>query len=112
MNFAGERADMFVTHNGLNSTHEAIFHRVPMISYPFFWDQPDMAEKCRKFGLAVPLAEGVQGKFDNDDVRAALKKLADEKGLMKAALGRAYGWEKAVIANRPRVHQQIVDLLE
>ncbi|MGZ6989149.1 MAG: glycosyltransferase, partial [Thermoanaerobaculia bacterium] len=39
--------DVFVTHQGLNSTHEAIFHLVPMISYPFFWDQPALAEKCR-----------------------------------------------------------------
>ena len=26
--------DVFLTHHGLNSTHEAIFHRVPMISLP------------------------------------------------------------------------------
>src|SRR5262249_29977295 len=47
------QADVFVTHHGLNSTHEAIFHGVPMISYPFFWDQPALAEKCRSLGLAV-----------------------------------------------------------
>ena len=27
-------ADLFVTHHGLNSTHESIFNRVPMLSYP------------------------------------------------------------------------------
>jgi hypothetical protein len=30
-------AGIFVTHHGTNSTHKAIFHQVPMISYPFLW---------------------------------------------------------------------------
>ena len=46
--------DLFVTHHGLNSTHEAIFNRVPMLSYPFFWDQPGLAAKCQAFGIARP----------------------------------------------------------
>src|SRR5262249_60501760 len=48
-------ADMFITHHGLNSTHEAIFHEVPMISYPLFSDQPALARRCQELGLAVPL---------------------------------------------------------
>jgi UDP:flavonoid glycosyltransferase YjiC (YdhE family) len=41
------KADVFLTHHGLNSTHEAIFRRVPMLSYPIFSDQPAMAKRCR-----------------------------------------------------------------
>lgn len=105
-------ADVFFTHNGMNSTHEAIFHLVPMISYPFFWDQPELADKCQKFGLAIPLVGSAREKFGEDHVRSALTRLADEGESMRAALTRAREWERAVIETRPAVHRRIVDLIE
>jgi MGT family glycosyltransferase len=104
-------ADVFVTHQGMNSTHEAIFHRVPMISYPFFADQPGLAAKCWKLGLAIPLAESLRGTFGKDQVQAVLGRLADEADAMKAALSRAHEWELAVMENRSSVHRRIADLL-
>jgi MGT family glycosyltransferase len=101
----------FITHHGMNSTHEAIFHRVPMISYPFFWDQPGMAETCRKYGLAVPLADTPRGEFREDAVRAALDRLAREREAMRTSLARAKEWELAVVAGRPEVHRRILGLL-
>ena len=47
-------ADVFVTHHGLNSTHESIAERVPMLSYPFQWDQPGMAERCQALESGDP----------------------------------------------------------
>ena len=55
-------ADLFVTHHGLNSTHEAIFNRVPMLSYPFFWDQPGLAAECRPSASPVRSRAGAQGR--------------------------------------------------
>ena len=107
-----QEADVFLTHQGMNSTHEAIFHRVPMISYPFFWDQPELAAKCRKLGLAIPLTESPREVFGQDRVHAVLRKLVDERESMQAALSRAREWEQAVIDNRPAVHQRIIDLIE
>ncbi len=106
-----QEADAFFTHHGMNSTHEAIFHGVPMISYPFFSDQPDMAEKVRRFGLAIPLAGSLRGEFGKDEVRAALARLASEGKSIKAALSRAREWEEAVIAQRPAVHRRMIDLI-
>jgi UDP:flavonoid glycosyltransferase YjiC (YdhE family) len=102
--------DVFVTHQGLNSTHEAIFHRVPMISYPFFWDQPALAEKCRQFGLALPLTGVPRGDVSMADVAAAWERFECERDAMRAALEIAREWELAVMAERPNVIRQIRDL--
>jgi MGT family glycosyltransferase len=107
-----QEADAFVTHHGMNSTHEAIFHRVPMISYPFFWDQPALAEKCQKFGLAIPLTDSLRGEFSGDDVRATLTKLVKERERMQLALSRAHEWERAVIENRAAVLKRVADLIQ
>jgi UDP:flavonoid glycosyltransferase YjiC (YdhE family) len=105
-------SDIFFTHHGMNSTHEAIFHRVPMVSYPFFWDQPGLARKCQAFGLAIPLADSPRGRFGRGDVRAAVERLACEKESMQQALSRALEWEMAVMANRPAVLQRVIDLID
>lgn len=107
-----QEADAFLTHHGMNSTHEAIFHRVPMISYPFFWDQPELAEICQKLGLAIPLTESLRGVFSQDQVRVVLTRLAGERESMREALSRARQWELAVIDNRPAVHQRVIKLIE
>ncbi len=107
-----QEVDVFFTHQGMNSTHEAIFHRVPMVSYPFFSDQPALAGKCQQFGLSIPLTESLQRTFSDEDVRSTLTKFAKERERMQRALARAREWEMAVIENRPAVLQRIVDLIQ
>ena len=103
-------ADAFVTHHGLNSTHEAIFRRVPMISYPFFWDQPALAGKCQGFGLAIPLTSAPRGEVTEADVHAAVQRLSRERPSMQAALSEAREWERAVMSDRGAVLRRITDL--
>jgi MGT family glycosyltransferase len=106
-----QEADLFVTHHGLNSTHEAIFNQVPMISYPFFSDQPGLAEKCRRFGLAIPLTDRTRGRISEEDVRAALTWFMRSRDSMRASLARARDWELEVIADRSSVLQRITALI-
>jgi MGT family glycosyltransferase len=102
---------VFITHHGLNSTHEAVFHQVPMISYPFFADQPALAKWCRQLGIAIPLSAELRGPVSAADVRSALSNIAARRKNMLERLSEARQWELDVIAGRGRVIQSILDLV-
>jgi UDP:flavonoid glycosyltransferase YjiC (YdhE family) len=104
-------ASVFITHHGLNSTHEAIYHEVPMISYPFFGDQPGLAKRCQELGLAVPLVEVPRGPVSPGDVRAALARVVEEHDVMRVRLAEARGWELKTILARPSVIDRIIGLM-
>ena len=103
-------ASLFLTHQGLNSTHEAIYHETPMLSYPFFSDQPGLARRCRELGLAVPLAETLRGEVTPEAVGAALDRTAAEGEALRARLSEAREWELATIRARPAALRRIVGL--
>lgn len=106
-----QRADLFITHNGMKSTHEAIYQEVPMLSYPLFGDQPGMARKCYELGLALPLAEEVQQPLTPAMVEAALARFFGEREAMQRRLASACKWETEVVENRPQVLDQIFALM-
>lgn len=105
-----EQADAFVTHHGLNSTHEGIFMGVPMLSYPFFWDQPSLAARCAELGLALRLVPSLRGPLDPGAARSALHGIHEQAAAMRQRLAEAREWEMAVMAGRPAVIRQIIDL--
>ena len=104
-------ADAFITHNGLKSTHESIFHRVPMISCPFLWDQPALAERCQRLGLAIALASSAPARIRPRDVDAALDELRQRSEAMGASLAEARERELEVMRNRGAVVERIAGLI-
>jgi len=103
-------ANVCATHHGLNSTHEMIYHRVPMISYPFFWDQPALAARCHEFGLAIPVTEEVRGRVSPEDFQSAFTEIRQNSSLMTESLNRARNWEIETINARPAVIRRIIEL--
>lgn len=103
-------ADVFVTHHGINSTHEAIYHQVPMLSYPFFGDQPALAQRCQDLGLALPLAAAL-GAIEPGALRAALARLERERSAFTERLAEARAWELRTIAARPAIVDRILDIV-
>ncbi len=104
-------SSVYITHQGLNSTHEAAFQQVPMISYPFFHDQPGLAKRSQELGLAVPLVAGMREPFSPANVHAALSRLAAQRECMRDRLAEARQWELDVIAGRSGIIQRILDLI-
>ena len=104
------RADLFVTHHGLNSTHEAIWHRVPMLSCPFFWDQPGLAAKCQALGIAVPLVGAPRDLPTEAGVLAAVDRVVADRAGFRARLDVARGYEEKVMAGRDAVLDRILAL--
>jgi len=105
-----QASDVFLTHHGLNSTHEAIYHGVPMLSSPFFSDQPGLARRCQAFGLAVPIVHGLRAPLTATDILNALDLVASRRGAMTARLDLARQWELEVMAARPAVIARIIAL--
>jgi MGT family glycosyltransferase len=104
-------ASVYLTHQGLNSTHEAIFQETPMISYPFFADQPSLATRCQELGLAVPLVGVLRGPVGPGAVRSALGRVTAEREAMRARLAEARRWELETIRGRGAVIERIVGLM-
>lgn len=103
-------ANVFITHQGMNSTHEAILHTVPMISYPFFWDQPALAAKCAAFGITEPLTDTLRGTITAADVGHALLRVADTQAAIRGRLREVRRWEMETIEGREEVLARIVAL--
>jgi MGT family glycosyltransferase len=102
--------DVFVTHHGINSTHEAVFHQVPMISHPFFGDQPLLAQRCQELGLAVALAKAPQESIAPEHVHRALARLDAERDDFAARLEAARHWELRTIAGRDAIIDRMLAL--
>uniref|UniRef100_A0A2I2Y6H3 UDP-glucuronosyltransferase n=1 Tax=Gorilla gorilla gorilla TaxID=9595 RepID=A0A2I2Y6H3_GORGO len=45
----------FITHGGASGIYEAIYHGIPMVGIPLFWDQPDNIAYMKAKGAAVRL---------------------------------------------------------
>ena len=100
-------ADIYVTHHGLNSTHESIFHEVPMLSYPFFGDQPAQARCCQDLGLAVPLVSTPRAPLEPEVVFGAIHRITDDRPAFAARLAEARAWELRTISERGAVIDRV-----
>jgi len=106
-----QKTSIFITHHGLNSTHEAIYHCVPMVSCPFFADQPALATRCQELGIAVPL-RSAKGNLTVHDVHQVMARVAANDESLRARLAEARTWEIAVIDQRPKVLNRIIAMMD
>lgn len=63
---------LFITHSGLLSTQEAIWHGIPLIGFPVFADQYRNINYCTKVGVAMRLSIV---KIDAEQLKATIHEM-------------------------------------
>jgi UDP:flavonoid glycosyltransferase YjiC (YdhE family) len=107
-----EDADVFITHHGVNSTHEGIYREVPMISYPFFGDQPMLAARCQELGLATSLVPEMLAPIEPGALGAALERIAADADGFAERLAGAREWEQRTSDGRAGIVACIASLAD
>lgn len=81
------RASLFVTHCGMNSVTEALWHGVPMIAVPHTFEERHIAARVQELGAGVLLA---QHGVTVDALRVAAERVLEQPSFRAAseALGR------------------------
>lgn len=68
-----QRADVFITHCGMNSVNESLYYEVPMILYPLHSEEGAVADRVAELGAGIKL----QGTRPKHIAKAAARLLAD-----------------------------------
>ncbi|XP_034541134.1 UDP-glucuronosyltransferase 2C1-like isoform X2 [Notolabrus celidotus] len=111
------KTKVFVTHGGTNGVQEAIYHGVPVVGLPLFFDQPDNLSRIRAKGGAVIVdiavldrhifAEALMAALYNSSYRENMQTLSRlHKDQPMKPLDRAVFWIEYVIRHKGARHLQ------
>ncbi|QBD74628.1 glycosyl transferase [Ktedonosporobacter rubrisoli] len=70
-----ERAKVFVTHSGMNSTMESLYYGVPMVAIPQMVEQEMTAQRIAEMGLGLALEKDA---VTSAGLRAAVERVAND----------------------------------
>lgn len=94
-----QRANLFITHGGMNSTNEGLFYGVPLIVLPQSADQPLVARRVAELGAGLHLhQEDVTAR----DLREAAERVCQDSSIRKVCneIGDSFraagGYQRAV----------------
>jgi MGT family glycosyltransferase len=73
---------LFITHGGMNSTHEGLYYGVPLLVIPQSADQPIIAERVEHIGAGVTLQ---MQSLSAEQLRAAVDQVLSEPSYLTAA---------------------------
>lgn len=76
-----QRAKLFITHGGMNSTSEGLYYGVPLIVLPQSADQPVIARRVAELGAGIELK---QGSLTAGELREASERVLSDPSILKA----------------------------
>lgn len=74
------KADVFITHCGMNSVSESLYMAAPMVLYPQTNEQNAVARRVTEIGAGMLLKDD-----SSEGIRAAVKEILNDKAYAKAA---------------------------
>jgi MGT family glycosyltransferase len=81
-----QRADLFITHGGINSVHEGLYYGVPLVLVPHQFEQLLNARCVVGRGAGLIIHARMQGKpVTSLELRRALESALSDSGLRKSA---------------------------
>jgi MGT family glycosyltransferase len=84
-----ERADLFITHGGMNSVHEGLWYGVPMVIIPQQLEQAIVARQVDKMGAGVALATRPPiGQVSAAELRQAVETVFSDVETYRTAAAR------------------------
>lgn len=108
---------VFVTHGGTNGVQEAIYHGVPIVGLPLFFDQPDNLSRMRAKGGAVIVdigtldrhifSESLRTVLYNSSYRETMQRLSRlHRDQPMKPLDKAVFWIEYVVRHKGARHLQ------
>jgi MGT family glycosyltransferase len=94
-----QRAKLFITHGGMNSTSEGFYYGVPLIVFPQSADQPIVARRVVEIGAGVQLQ---QENLSAQELREVAERVLKDESIQKASVEigdsfrEAGGYQRAV----------------
>ncbi len=99
--------DAVITHAGNNTTTECLWHGIPMLALPIFWDQHDNAQRVHEAGYGLRLPTYSFGDDQLADALATL--LSDETIRTRAAAAGARLQRRSGTAMAADLIERLVD---
>ncbi|EJR63123.1 MGT family glycosyltransferase [Bacillus cereus VD115] len=90
---------LFITHGGMNSTHEGLYNGVPLVVIPQSADQPVIAKRVESLGAGVKLQmQGLTANQLSESVEKVLSKPSYKEAALnlKESLRKSGGYKQAV----------------
>ncbi|XP_016949710.2 UDP-glycosyltransferase UGT5-like [Drosophila biarmipes] len=115
---AHPKVKLFITHGGMQSTIESVYHGKPMLGLPFFYDQLGNMEHIKKQGLGLALSyrDMTSGGFRVTILRLLTEKSFDVKAKIQSArfrdqsmrpLEKAIWWTHYVLRHQGAPHMRV-----
>jgi MGT family glycosyltransferase len=83
------KADVFISHCGMNSVNESLYYQVPLITYPQTTEQAGVATRVEQLGAGVRLK-----KASADSIRSAVESVLNTNSYRENAVKISEGFKK------------------